>query len=192
MQTNPHFARPAHAAEAVVSHPATRQKHVWRCRIVLLSGWARCDGHCVRHGQDQKCVWRWRQRFRRRRGWLASREDILRTPKRLTTIAEVIRLTRAPIVRLPIGRFVRWRPKGLAASTVLTITGARAQPASLAALQIVSDPASLRSCTMWWGSMSARQRMRWCSTSMKRPNRPDCTQPLSPQPGLPLRRRVRP
>ena len=50
--------------EAVVSHPSSPQKHVWRCRIVLLS----CDGAgtaliMATTGKSKTCVWRWRERF---------------------------------------------------------------------------------------------------------------------------------
>ncbi len=50
--------------EAIVSHPASPQKHVWRCRIVLLSA----DGpgaHAIMAatGKAKNSVWRWPERF---------------------------------------------------------------------------------------------------------------------------------
>ncbi|MFV0384831.1 helix-turn-helix domain-containing protein [Paracoccus sp. (in: a-proteobacteria)] len=50
--------------EASIAHPATPQKHVWRCRIVLLSA----QGHgtmavVTQTGKSRKCVLRWQARF---------------------------------------------------------------------------------------------------------------------------------
>src|ERR1700733_7362421 len=50
--------------EAVVANRNSRQKHVWRARIVLLSA----DGVGTveimrRTGKSKTCVWRWQERF---------------------------------------------------------------------------------------------------------------------------------
>jgi transposase len=50
--------------QAVVTAPKSPQKHVWRARIVLLSG----DGHgtsaiMAETGKSKTCVWRWQERF---------------------------------------------------------------------------------------------------------------------------------
>ena len=50
--------------EAVVADQNSRQKHVWRARIVLLSG----DGLGTveimhRTGKSKTAVWRWQERF---------------------------------------------------------------------------------------------------------------------------------
>ncbi len=50
--------------EAVVADRNSPQKHVWRARIVLLTG----DGHGTveimrRTGKAKTAVWRWQQRF---------------------------------------------------------------------------------------------------------------------------------
>ncbi len=52
--------------EAVIFHPSSPQKHVWRCRIVLLSA----DGLgtaaiMASTGKSKTCVWRWQERFMR-------------------------------------------------------------------------------------------------------------------------------
>ena len=49
---------------AIVADPKSRQKHVWRARIVLLSG----DGLgtssiMTKTGKSKTCVWRWQERF---------------------------------------------------------------------------------------------------------------------------------
>ena len=86
--------------EAIISHPATPHKHVWRCRIVLLSS----DGLgamaiVAATGKTKKCVWRWQERFQ-----LEGVEGLLRektrppgTPKTdADRVAEVLRLTQEP------------------------------------------------------------------------------------------------
>ncbi len=50
--------------EAIISHPATAQKHVRRCRIVLLSA-DRLGTMAIvaATGKSKKCVWRWQDRY---------------------------------------------------------------------------------------------------------------------------------
>jgi len=50
--------------EAVIAHRSSPQKHVWRCRIVLLSGEGLGTMAIVAAtGKTKKCVWRWQDRF---------------------------------------------------------------------------------------------------------------------------------
>jgi hypothetical protein len=50
--------------EAIISHPYSPQKHVWRCRIVLLSGdGAGTTSIMAATGKSKTCVWRWQERF---------------------------------------------------------------------------------------------------------------------------------
>ena len=49
---------------AIVADPKSPQKHVWRARIVLLSG--ACVGTSsimAKTGKSKTCVWRWQERF---------------------------------------------------------------------------------------------------------------------------------
>jgi len=113
--------------EAVINHPASAQRHVWRCHIVLLSG----DGVgtsaiMAETGKSKTCVWRWQERF-----MLEGIDGLLRektrppgTPKTTETkTAEVIRLTQ----ELPPHEATHWtlralgKAVGLAASTVRSI-----------------------------------------------------------------------
>ena len=113
--------------EAIISHPSSAQKHVWRCRIVLLSG----EGLGVMAivaatGKTKKTVWRWQERFQ-----LEGVDGLLRektrppgTPKTgESKVAEVIRLTQEP----PPHEATHWtlramaKTVGLAASTVRSI-----------------------------------------------------------------------
>ncbi|MDG2286082.1 MAG: hypothetical protein P8N43_11195, partial [Alphaproteobacteria bacterium] len=50
--------------EIEVADPKSPQKHVWRARIVLLSG--ACVGTSsimAKTGKSKTCVWRWQERF---------------------------------------------------------------------------------------------------------------------------------
>ncbi|MEL6998030.1 MAG: IS630 family transposase [Pseudomonadota bacterium] len=113
--------------EAIISHPATAQKHGWRCRIVLLSA----DGLGTMAivgatGKSKKCVWRWQDRFLSDcvEGLVREKTRCPGTPKTPDDkIAEVIRLTQAS----PPHEATHWTLRamaetvGLAASTVRAI-----------------------------------------------------------------------
>jgi transposase len=109
---------------AIVAQPSSPQKHVWRCRIVLLSA----DGLgtsaiMATTGKSKTCVWRWQERF-----MVEGVDGLLREKTRPPGIprtadekrAEVIRLTHAP----PPHEATHWtlramgKAVGLAASTV--------------------------------------------------------------------------
>lgn len=49
---------------AITSAPRSLQKHVWRARIVLLSGdGLGTSGIMAETGKSKTCVWRWQERF---------------------------------------------------------------------------------------------------------------------------------
>jgi hypothetical protein len=48
--------------EAIVSDRDSSQKHVWRCRIVLLTATGHTRDHAESRGV-QDAVWRWQERF---------------------------------------------------------------------------------------------------------------------------------
>jgi transposase len=112
---------------AVISHPSSPQKHVWRCRIVLLSA----DGFgttaiMAASGKSKTCVWRWQERFMAEgvEGLLREKTRPPGTPKTSDEkVAEVIRLTQDP----PPHEATHWtiramgKAVGLAASTVREI-----------------------------------------------------------------------
>ena len=113
--------------EGIVSHPSTPQRHVWRCRIVLLSA----DGLgttaiCAASGTSKKTVWRWQARFQAEGvdGLLREKTRPPGTPKTdAGKVAEVIQLTQEP----PPHAATHWTLRamaakvGLAASTVRMI-----------------------------------------------------------------------
>lgn len=113
--------------EAIVSQPSSLQKHVWRCRIVLLSA----DGLgttaiMAETGKSKTCVWRWQERFMTEGvdGLLREKTRPPGTPRTPDEkVAEVIRLTQDAPPHEATHWTVRAMGKavGLAASTVRTI-----------------------------------------------------------------------
>ncbi|PKQ02900.1 MAG: IS630 family transposase [Alphaproteobacteria bacterium HGW-Alphaproteobacteria-11] len=113
--------------EVIVSQPSSPQKHVWRCRIVLLSS----DGLgttaiMAETGKSKTCVWRWQERFMAEGvdGLLREKTRPPGTPKTPDEkVAEVIRLTQDA----PPHEATHWtiramgKAVGLAASTVRDI-----------------------------------------------------------------------
>ena len=183
--------------EAIVSHPATCQKHVWRCRIVLLSA----DGLGVMAivsatGKTKKCVWRWRERFKEEGvdGLLREKTRPPGTPKTPDDkIAEVIRLTQEP----PDSEATHWTLRamaakvGLAASTVRTIWQAHGlSPHRWRYFKLSSDPAfaeKLHDVVGLYVSPPAHAVV--LSVDEKSQIQAlDRTQPSAPQPGLPLKK----
>lgn len=111
----------------IISHPSSPQRHVWRCRIVLLSA----DGLgttaiMAATGKSKTCVWRWQERFMAE-GVDGLLREKTRPPGRAKTpaekVAQVIRLTQDP----PPHEATHWtiramgKAVGLAASTVREI-----------------------------------------------------------------------
>ena len=134
--------------EAVISHLSSPQKHVWRCRIVLLSSEGLgTTAIMALTGKSKTCVWRWQERFMR-----AGVDGLLREKTRPPGIArtadekvaEVIRLTQAP----PPHEATHWtiramgKAVGLAASTVRTIWKAHGlSPHRWRQFKLSNDPA---------------------------------------------------
>lgn len=86
--------------EAIVADPNSRQKHVWRARIILLSD----DGFgtmaiMAETGKSKACVWRWQERFMGE-GVDGLLRDKSRPPGKAPiaddVVAEIVRLTQEP------------------------------------------------------------------------------------------------
>jgi transposase len=133
---------------AIISHPSSPPKHVWRCRIVLLSG----DGlgtHAIMAatGKAKKTVWRWQERFMTEcvDGLLRERSRPPGTPKTPDEkAADVVRLTQKP----PPHEATHWTLRamakvvGLAASTVRKIWKAHGlSPHRWRQFKLSNDPA---------------------------------------------------
>ena len=62
--------------EAIISDRDSSQKHVWRCRIVLLTAAGAGTHEIMRTaGVSKTAVWRWQERFMQGRGWSPARQD---------------------------------------------------------------------------------------------------------------------
>lgn len=133
--------------KAVISHPASPQKHVWRCWIVLLSS----DGLgamaiVAATGKSKKCVWRWQERFEREGvdGLLREKTRPPGTPKTPDDkVAEVIRLTQEPPHEATHWTLRAMATRvGLAASTVRAIWKAHGlSPHRWRQFKLSNDPA---------------------------------------------------
>jgi len=113
--------------ESIVAHPASPQKHVWRARIILLSGAGfGTSAIMAQTGKSKTCVWRWQERFMLEgiKGLLREKTRPPGTPRTSEdTAAEVIRLTE----EAPPHQATHWTLRamamrvGLAPSTVRAI-----------------------------------------------------------------------
>lgn len=112
---------------AIAAAPQSPQKHVWRARIVLLSG----DGLgtsaiMAQTGKSKTCVWRWQERFMHE-GADGLLFDKSRPPGKAPIppkrVAEIVRLTQEPPPYEATHWTVRAMAKavGIAASTVQAI-----------------------------------------------------------------------
>src|SRR5690606_4090197 len=102
---------------AIASAPRSPQKHVWRARIILLSG----DGLgtaaiMAQTGKSKTCVWRWQERFMQE-GVDGLLRDKSRPPGKAPIpperVAEVIRLTQGP----PPHEASHWTVRAMAKAT---------------------------------------------------------------------------
>ena len=133
---------------AIVADPKSRQKHVWRARIVLLSG----DGLgtssiMTKTGKSKTCVWRWQERFMHE-GVDGLLRDKSRPPGNAPIppdrVAEIVRLTPHP----PPHEATYWtlramaKTAGVAASTVQAIWKAHGlSPHRWTSFKLSTDPA---------------------------------------------------
>jgi transposase len=113
--------------KAIIADPKSPQKHVWRARIVLLSGdGAGTNAIMAKTGKSKTCVWRWQERFMTE-GIAGLLTDKSRPPGIAPTapdkVAEIVRLTHEP----PPNEATHWTLRamakiaGVAPSTVQAI-----------------------------------------------------------------------
>ena len=133
---------------AIAADPKSPQKHVWRARIVLLSG----DGLgtsaiMAKTGKSKTCVWRWQERFMQE-GVDGLLRDRSRPPGKAPVsparVAEIIRRTLEP----PPFEATHWtlramaKVAGIAASTVQAIWKAHGlSPHRWRHFKLSNDPA---------------------------------------------------
>ena len=108
--------------ETIVADGNTRQKHVWRARIVLLTA----DGLgtnaiMAATGKSKTCVWRWQERFMQA-GVGGLLQDKTRPPGKAridaARVGEVVRRTLAP----PPHEATHWTARAMAAACCLAVS----------------------------------------------------------------------
>jgi transposase len=133
---------------ALVSDRNAAQKHVWRARIVLLSGEGLGTNAIMREaGKSKTCVWRWQERFAAEgfEGLLRDKTRPSRIPKLDTAVAErVVALTMEP----PSSEATHWtgaamaQAAGVSVSSVQRIWRAHGlQPHRVRQFKLSNDPA---------------------------------------------------
>jgi transposase len=100
--------------EAIVADRNSRQKHVWRARIVLATAKGCGTVEITRRtGKSKPCVWRWQERFMRE-GVPGLLHDKTRKPGKeplpATTVERVVELTLAE----PPGEVTHWSGRAMA------------------------------------------------------------------------------
>ena len=138
----------------IAAAPRSLQKHVWRARIILLSG----DGLgtsaiMAATGKSKTCVWRWQERFMHE-GVDGLLRDKTRPPGKAPVaakrVAEIVRLTQEP----PPHEATHWTARamakvvGLAVSTVQEIWKAHGlAPHRWRSFKLSNDPAFAKKLT---------------------------------------------
>ena len=133
--------------EAIISHPSSPQRHVWRCRIVLLSAeGAGTSSIMSGTAKSKTCVWRRQERFMTEGGDGLLREKTRPpgTPRTAAAkVGEVIRLTQDPPPHEATHWTVRAMGKAAQAGRIHgagDLEGTWLEPASLAPVQTVQRP----------------------------------------------------
>jgi transposase len=113
--------------EAIASDRNRPQKHVWRAKIILLTGAGGGTAEIMRRtGKAKTCVWRWQERYMRE-GVDGLLKDKTRPPRKpplsKENVARVVELTLGP----PPGETTHWtasamaKDAGISASSVQRI-----------------------------------------------------------------------
>jgi len=132
---------------AVLADRNSRQKHVWRARIVLLTGEGLGTAEIMRQAHVAKtAVWRWQERFMREGvdGLLRDKTRPPRIPPLPPEIAErVVALTLGP----PPGETTHWTAPAMAAAVGISVSSVQRiwrahglQPHRLRQFKLSNDP----------------------------------------------------
>src|SRR5271169_2530313 len=137
---------------AVVGDRNSRQKHVWRARIILATAEGCGTAQIMRRaGVSKPCVWRWQERFMRE-GVAGLLHDKTRKPGLpplpSAAVDGVVELTLAE----PPGEATHWTGRAMAAASGISLRslgaahlgGARSAAAPGAAFQAVAGPGLCR------------------------------------------------
>ena len=134
--------------KAIVADRNTKQKHVWRARIILESAHGHGTMEIMRRtGKSKNCVWRWQRRYLLE-GVDGLLHDATRPPGRAPIpdpkVREVVALTMAP----PDGEATHWTLRAMAARVGLAFSTVRLiwqqhglAPHRLRLFKLSTDPA---------------------------------------------------
>ena len=123
------------------------QKHVWRCRIVLLSGEGCGTAEIMRRsGTSKTCVWRWQERFMRE-GVDGLLHDKTR-PSRIPPLdAQVIERVVAMTMTVPPGEATHWTAPAMAKANGISVSSVHRiwrshglQPHRMRQFKLSNDP----------------------------------------------------
>ena len=160
--------------EAIVADRNSRQKHVWRARIVLMTG-DRVGTNAIMQqtGKSKVTVWRWQERFMAQGvdGLLRDKTRPSRIPRLPATVHErTVALTQTD----PPGEVTHWtapmmaKQVGISVSSVQRIWHTHGlQPHRVRQFKLSRDRqfvTKLRDLSVF---MSIRRRMRWSCRSTK-------------------------
>ncbi len=108
--------------EAVVANRVSPQKHVWRCRTVLLTAAGLGTAEIMRRtGKSKSVVWRWQERFMQE-----GVEGLLRDKTRPSRIPPLPRATIEAVIELtvgdPPGETTHWTAAAMARATGISVS----------------------------------------------------------------------
>jgi hypothetical protein len=144
--------------EAIAAGRSTPQKHVWRARIILLTGdWHGTAAIMRATGKSKTCIWRWQERFMRE-----GVEGLLRDKTRPPGIAPLDPKTVDKIVALTLARppheATHWTVRAMAKKAKAASQPYKKSGAIMGLLLIAGGPSSsqktpplLKNCTISWG-----------------------------------------
>jgi transposase len=160
--------------EAIAADRNSPQKHVWRARIVLLTGAGLGTVEIMRcTGKSKTCVWRWQERFMQEgvAGLLRDKTRPSRIPPLGPDIAErVIVLTQQD----PYGETTHWTAAMMAMAAGISVSSVQRiwrthglQPHRVRQFKLSTDRNSPPSCATSSGFMSIRRPTPSCSRSTR-------------------------
>ena len=160
--------------QAIVADRNSRQKHVWRARIVLMTADGVGTNTIMRQtGKSKVTVWRWQERFMAQGvdGLLRDKTRPSRIPRLPATVHE---RTVALTLTDPPGEVTHWTAPMMAEQVGISVSSVKRIWHTLGSNRIACASSSCRaiaslspSCATLSVFMSIRRRTRWCCRSTK-------------------------
>ena len=108
--------------EAIVRDRTTPQKHVWRARIVLLTGDGLGTNAIMREtGKSKTCVWRWQERFMEE-GVHGLLRDKTRPPGKAPVDRDAVARIVALTLKLPPHEATHWTGRAMAETVAVAVS----------------------------------------------------------------------